>query len=226
VPPAPTAAGPGSPEDLVRVLHAAGTRDRRVLAAFRAVPRTRFVPAAAARHAYLDAPIRIPHGQVTTQPSLIATMVAALGLTGSERVLEVGTGLGFQTAILARLARRVVSVERFADLATQARANLTAAGVGGVTVVVGDGTLGVPEHAPYQAIVVAVAAPRVPGPLVDQLVDGGRLVHPVGPGGREDVTCFSRQAGRLVAEARLVAARFVPLVGVHGAPAPEGRGGR
>ena len=208
------------------MLRAEGIRDRRVLVAFRAVPRALFVPAEAAGQAYLDEPIRIPHGQVTTQPSLIAAMVAALGLTGGERVLEVGTGLGFQTAILARLARRVVSVERFADLATQAQANLAAAGVGGVTVVVGDGTLGVPEHAPYQAIVVAAAAPRVPGPLVEQLADGGRLVHPVGPGGREDVTCFTRRAGRLVAEARLVPARFVPLVGVHGAPAREGRGGR
>jgi protein-L-isoaspartate(D-aspartate) O-methyltransferase len=184
------------------------------------------VPAEAAGQAYLDEPIRIPHGQVTTQPSLIAAMVAALGLTGGERVLEVGTGLGFQTAILARLARMVVSVERFADLAAQARANLTAAGVGGVTVVVGDGTLGVPEHAPYQAIVVAAAAPRVPGPLVAQLTDGGRLVHPVGPGGREEVTAFSKQSGRLVADARLIPARFVPLVGAHGTPGREGRGGR
>jgi protein-L-isoaspartate(D-aspartate) O-methyltransferase len=120
----------------------------------------------------------------------------------------------------------VVSVERFADLAAQARANLAAAGVAGVTVVVGDGTLGVPEHAPYQAIVVAAASPRVPGPLVEQLADGGRLVHPVGPGGREEVTCFSKQAGRLVAHAHLVPARFVPLVGAHGTPSPEGRGGR
>jgi protein-L-isoaspartate(D-aspartate) O-methyltransferase len=223
---APPPVGPGSPEDLVRVVRAEGVRDRRVLAAFRTVPRAGFVPPAAVGQAYLDTPIRIPHGQVTTQPSLIATMVAALELRGSERVLEVGTGLGLQTAILARLARQVVSVERFADLAAQAQVNLAAAGVGGVTVVVGDGTLGVPEHAPYQAIVVAAAAPRVPGPLVAQLAGGGRLVHPVGPGGREDVTCFSKQAGRLVAEARLVPARFVPLVGVHGAPAREGRGER
>ena len=196
-----------------------------MLAAFRQIPRARFVPPAATSQAYLDVPIRIPHGQVTTQPSLIAAMVAALGLTGGERVLEVGTGLGFQTAILARLARRVVSVERFADLAAQARANLAAAGVDGVTVVVGDGTLGVPEHAPYQAIVVAAASPRVPGPLVAQLADGGRLVHPVGPGGREEVTVFSKRAGRLVADTRLVPARFVPLVGAHGTPGGEGRGG-
>jgi protein-L-isoaspartate(D-aspartate) O-methyltransferase len=224
VPPPPP--GAGSPEDLIRVLQAEGIGDRRVLAAFRAVPRALFVPAEAAGQAYLDEPVRIPHGQVTTQPSLIAAMVAALGLTGGERVLEVGTGLGFQTAILARLARQVVSIERLADLAAQARANLAAAGVDRVTVVVGDGTLGVPEHAPYQAIVVSAASSWVPGPLVEQLADGGRLVHPVGPGGQEDVTAFSRQAGRLVVEARLVPARFVPLVGAYGTPAREGRGER
>jgi protein-L-isoaspartate(D-aspartate) O-methyltransferase len=224
VPPPPP--GTGSPEDLIRVLQAEGIRDRRVLAAFRAVPRALFVPAEAVGQAYLDEPIRIPRGQVTTQPSLIAAMVAALGLTGGERVLEVGTGLGFQTAILARLARQVVSIERLADLAAQARANLAAAGVGRVTVVVGDGTLGVPEHAPYQAIVVSAASPWVPGPLVEQLTDGGRLVHPVGPGGHEQVTAFFRQADRLVVEARLVPARFVPLVGAYGPPAQEGRGER
>jgi protein-L-isoaspartate(D-aspartate) O-methyltransferase len=174
----------------------------------------------------VDAPIRIPHDQVTTQPSLIASMVAALGLTGSERVLEVGTGLGFQTAILARLARQVVSVERFADLAEQARANLATAGLGRATVVVGDGTLGVPEHAPYQAIVVAAASPRIPPPLVEQLASGGRLVHPVGPGGHEQVTAFHKEAHRLVADARLTPARFVPLVGAHGAQRRAGRGGR
>jgi protein-L-isoaspartate(D-aspartate) O-methyltransferase len=208
------------------VLQAEGIRDRRVLAAFRAVPRALFVPAEAVGQAYLDEPIRIPRGQVTTQPSLIAAMVAALGLTGGERVLEVGTGLGFQTAILARLARQVVSIERSADLAAQARANLAAVGVGRVTIVVGDGTLGVPEHAPYQAIVVSAASPWVPPPLVEQLTDGGRLVHPVGPGGHEQVTAFSRQADRLVVEARLVPARFVPLVGAYGRPAREGRGER
>jgi protein-L-isoaspartate(D-aspartate) O-methyltransferase len=224
--PAPPPAGARSPEDLVRVLHAEGIRDRRVLAAFRAVPRAGFVPREAAGQAYVDAPIRIPHGQVTTQPSLIAAMVAALGLTGSERVLEVGTGLGFQTAILAQLARWVVSVERFADLAAQARSNLAAAGLGRVRVVVGDGTLGVPEHAPYQAIVVAAASPHVPGPLIEQLAPGGRLVHPVGPGGHEQVTAFHKKADRLVADARLISARFVPLVGAHGTPSPQAQDGR
>jgi protein-L-isoaspartate(D-aspartate) O-methyltransferase len=155
----------------------------------------------------------IPDGQVTTQPSLIARMVAALGLSGTERVLEVGTGLGFQTAILAKLARDVVSVERFADLAERARANLDAAGLANVTVVVGDGTLGVPEHAPYDAIVVAAASRRIPGPLIQQLIDGGRLVHPVGPGGHEVVTAFHKEGDQLVMDARLIPARFVPLIG-------------
>jgi protein-L-isoaspartate(D-aspartate) O-methyltransferase len=213
----------GSPDDLIRVLRAKGVRDRRVLDAFRRVPRTRFVPPEAAGQAYLDEPIRIPSGQVTTQPSLIAKMVAALGLTGTARVLEVGTGLGFQTAILARLAGEVVSVERFPALATQARANLAAAGLSHVTVVVGDGTLGVPDHAPYQAIVVSAASPRVPAPLVEQLAPGGRLVHPVGPGGREQVTAFHKEGDRLVADAWLTPAYFVPLVGTHGIGSREGR---
>jgi protein-L-isoaspartate(D-aspartate) O-methyltransferase len=222
--PAPFTPGqPRSPKDLIRVLHAEGIRDRRVLAAFGKVPRARFVPPAATGQAYLDEPIRIPHGQVTTQPSLIAKMVAALGLTGSEQVLEVGTGLGFQTAILALLARQVVSVERFADLAAQAHANLVAVGLDQVRVVVGDGSLGVPEHAPYQAIVVAAASPRIPPPLIEQLAQGGRLVHPVGPGGHEQVTAFHKEAGQLVADARLTPAYFVPLVGAHGIQSREGR---
>ena len=140
-------------------------------------------------------------------------MVAALRLSGGERVLEVGTGLGFQTALLAVLAREVVSIERFADLARQARANLDAAGLANVTVVVGDGTMGVPEHAPYDAIVVAAASRRIPPALIEQLAPGGRLVHPVGPGGHELVTAFRKQGDRLVLDARITAARFVPLIG-------------
>ena len=170
-----------------------------MLAAFGEVPRARFVPPAAAGQAYLDEPIRIPHGQVTTQPSLIARMMAALGLAGE-----------------------VVSVERFPALAAQARANLAVVGLDRVTVVVGDGTLGVPEHAPYQAIVVSAASPSVPAPLVDQLASGGRLVHPVGPGGREQVTAFHKEAGRLIADIELTSAWFVPLVGAG----IRNRGGR
>jgi protein-L-isoaspartate(D-aspartate) O-methyltransferase len=203
---------PGSPEDLLWALRAQGIRDRRVMAAFRAVPRAGFVPPRFTDRAYEDEPVPIPHGQVTTQPSLVARMVEALRLERGERVLEVGTGLGFQTAILAMLAGQVVSVERFADLAAQARANLEGVGLDRVTVVVGDGTLGVPEHAPYHAVVVAAASPRIPGPLVEQLLPGGRLVHPVGPGGREVVTLFHKQGDHLVPLAELTPASFVPLV--------------
>ena len=204
------------PDDLVRVLEREGIRDARVLGAFRRIPRAAFVPPELADRAYEDRPLPIAHGQVTTQPSLVARMVEGLGLQGDERVLEVGTGLGFQTAILATLAREVVSIERFADLSDAARANLTAAGIGDVRLVVGDGTLGFPELAPYDAILVSAAAPRVPGPLADQLAEGGRLVQPIGPGGAEVVTRFVKRGGRLVEAGRLTGAYFVPLVGRHG----------
>jgi protein-L-isoaspartate(D-aspartate) O-methyltransferase len=190
--------------------------DRRVLDAFRRVAREGFVPPQWAGRAYEDRPIPIPHGQVTTQPSLIARMVAGLRLRGRERVLEVGTGLGFQAAILATLAPEVFSIERFPDLAEQARRNLGTAGIVGVTVVVGDGTRGLPERAPFEATVVSAAAPEVPPPLVEQLEEGGRLVHPLGPGGYETVIGYRKEGGRLVEEARLTPASFVPLVGEHG----------
>src|SRR5690606_492297 len=166
---------------------AAGVTDARVLDAMRAVPRARFVPAEHAHEADLDVPIPIGHGQVTTQPSLVAAMIQALELGGDETVLEVGSGYGYQTALLARLAAVVWSVEWRDDLAAAARENLAAAGVRNAHVVTGDGTLGLPEHAPFDAIVVSAAFPDVPPPLVDQLAPGGRLVQPLGHGGDEDV---------------------------------------
>jgi protein-L-isoaspartate(D-aspartate) O-methyltransferase len=205
-----------SPEDLARAIETSGVTDARVLEAFRRVHREGFVPPGWRGRAYADRPIPVPHGQVTTQPSLIARMVAALHLQGPERVLEVGTGLGFQTAILAALAREVVSIERFPDLAEVARRNLEKSGIGGVTVAVGDGTLGLPERAPFDGVVVSAAAPEVPVPLVEQLVEGGRLVHPLGPGGRETVMAYRKEEGRLAEEARLTPASFVPLIGEHG----------
>ena len=209
---------PGTPEHLVWAAAAEGVRDARILEALRRVRREDFVPAGWAGRAYEDRPIPIAQDQVTTQPSLVARMLDGLRLTGTGRVLEVGTGLGFQTALLAVLAQEVWSVERFPDLAEEARTNLADAGIGGATVVVGDGTLGLPEHAPYHAILVSAAAPRVPPPLIDQLADGGRLVHPVGPGGREIVVAFRKEGSDLVEERRLVPAHFVRLVGRHGLP--------
>jgi protein-L-isoaspartate(D-aspartate) O-methyltransferase len=200
----------------------AGVRDGRVLEALAAVPRAAYAPKGS--QADLDCPIAIGGGQVTTQPSLVAAMVEALELRGSERVLEVGAGLGYQAAVLARLARVVWSVERRPELAEAARANLAAEGVDNVHVVVGDGSGGLPDHAPFEAIVIAAAHPRVPPPLVRQLAAGGRLVQPIGPSGAEDVTLFRRAAdGRLVRERSVVRAFFVPLYGRHGFK--EGRGG-
>ena len=205
-----------SPEALVRIIESEGVTDRRVLDAFRRVPREGFVPPDWAARAYEDRPIPIARGQVTTQPSLIARMVEGLRLQGDERVLEVGTGLGFQTAVLAVLAVEVFSIERFPDLGEGALRNLRTAGFTDVLVVVGDGTRGLPEHAPYGAVVVSAAAPEVPHPLVEQLAEGGRLVHPLGPGGYETVISYRKEGGELLEEARLTPASFVPLVGEHG----------
>jgi protein-L-isoaspartate(D-aspartate) O-methyltransferase len=210
----------GSPEDLVQALVREGIHDLRVIDAFRRVDRAGFVTPAELPRAYQDTPLPIAHGQVTTQPSLVARMVEALRLTGTERVLEIGTGLGFQTAVLAALAGETFSVERFADLAEQARANLLSAEFDQVTVAVGDGTLGLPEHAPFDAIVVSAASPTVPRPLVRQLIEGGRLVHPVGPGGDEVVIAFRKEGATLVEDRRLTRAYFVPLVGVYGRREP------
>ena len=207
-----------TPEDLVREIVAAGTRDPRLLAALREVPRAYFVPPDLAHYAYLDRPLPIPHGQVTTQPSLVAKMIEALGLTGSERVLEVGTGFGFQTALLARLSTFVHSIERFPDVAETARDNLRRCGVANAEVVVGDGTEGLPEHAPYDAILVSAAFLRVPPPLAEQLTSGGRLVQPVGPGGAEEVILFEKEPRGLVPRENITGAHFVRLYGAHAFP--------
>jgi protein-L-isoaspartate(D-aspartate) O-methyltransferase len=207
---------PEGPERLVDACRIHGIRDRRVLDAFRQVWREHFVPPEWAARAYIDRPIPIPHDQVTTQPTLIAQMVTALELRGTERVLEIGTGLGFQTAILARLAKTVFSIERFHDLAVWAKRNLDVAGIENVELVVGDGTLGLPGAPTFDAIVVSAAAPEVPQPLVEQLTDGGRIAHPVGPGGDEIVTLYRKVGAQVVIERTIVSAYFVRLVGAHG----------
>jgi protein-L-isoaspartate(D-aspartate) O-methyltransferase len=202
--------------DLLEVVRAEGIADARLLDAFAAVPRAGFVPPQLARRAYVDQPLPIPHEQVTTQPSLVARMVEALSLTGTEDVLEIGAGYGFQTAILARLAAFVWSVERWGDLAETARGNLIRHGVENVEVVVGDGSKGLPGHAPYDAILVSAAFPEVPAPLAAQLAEGGRLVQPIGPGGQELVVLFERAGDGLVARRTVTGAHFVRLVGRHG----------
>ena len=187
-----------------------------MLDAIAAVPRAAFVPPAYIRQADFDAPIPIPHAQVTTQPSLVARMVEALALEGDERVLEVGTGYGWQTALLAELAREVFSVERFRDLAETARRAL--ADRPNVVVAVGDGSAGLPELAPFDGILVAAAYPSVPEPLAEQLAEGGSLVQPLGPGGAEDVVLFEKRAGSLRRARSLTGAHFVRLRGRYAFP--------
>lgn len=210
---------------LVEAAVAAGVGDARVLAAIASVPRHGFVPHEYALLADRDEPIPIGHQQVTTQPSLCALMVAALGLTGGEQVLEVGTGYGYQTALLARLAATVTSVELWPDLSEAAGRNLTTQDVHNVRLRVGDGTRGVPEYAPYDAVIVCAAFPQVPQPLVEQLRVGGRLVQPMGPGGADQVTLFERTADGLVERDQVIPARFVPLYGRHGYRAGSTRTG-
>ena len=206
------------PENLIQAITTEGVRDLRLFEALLAVPRAGFVPPNLAERAYEDKPLPIPHGQVTTQPSLVAKMVEALGLASSERVLEVGAGYGWQTALLARLCGFVWAVERFGDVAEAARENLTRFGVTNAEVVTADGTEGLPEHAPYDAILVAAAFPSVPQPLEEQLAAGGRLVQPMGPGGREEVVLFEKGTRGLVRRRTIALAHFVRLHGAHAFP--------
>ena len=205
-----------APASLLAAVRAAGIHDPRLLDAIAAVPRADFVPAEQVARAYDDVPVPIPHHQVTTQPSLVARMVAGADPGPEDRVLEVGAGYGWQTALLARLAAQVWSVERFADVADVARANLARHRVGNAEVMVGDGSEGLPARAPFDVIVVAAAFTRVPVPLEGQLASGGRLVMPLGPGGAENVVLFERGPGGLERRRVLTGAHFVRLVGRHG----------
>jgi len=205
-------------EDLARAVKAAGVRGARTLEALREVPRASFVPPNLAERAYLDLPLPIPHDQVTTQPSLSAKMIEALRLSGAERVLEIGTGYGFQTALLAHLSGFVWSIERWPDVAETARGNLARHGVTNALVVAGDGTEGLPEHAPYDAILISAAFPSVPPPLAQQLAVGGRLVQPIGTGGAEAVVLFEKDREGLARRHTITGAHFVRLYGAHAFP--------
>ena len=192
-----------------------GVRDGRVLSALEEVERHLFVPTAIRHLAYEDEPLPIGEGQTISQPYIVAEMTAALRLSGAEKVMEIGTGSGYQTAILSRLCREVVTIERLASLSAEARGRLAAMGIGNVTFVVGDGSLGSPEHAPFDRILSAAASPSVPGPWVSQLSEGGIIVLPVGGRYEQELTRVTLRSGRTGTEV-LGGCRFVPLVGLHG----------
>jgi protein-L-isoaspartate(D-aspartate) O-methyltransferase len=189
--------------------------DARVLEAMERVPRELFVPGSERHRAYVDAALPIGHGQTISQPYMVARICEALSLDGGERALDIGTGSGYQAAVLAELGATVHTIERIPDLAEQARANLAAAGYEQVQVHVGDGTLGLPDEAPFEAIAVAAAAPGLPRRLYEQLEPRGRLVVPVGGrwGQRLEVIVRSPEGPAIV---RSVPCRFVPLVGAEG----------
>ena len=198
-----------------RQLRGRDIRDERVLAAMERVPRELFVPESLRGRAYDDAALPIDAGQTISQPYMVARICEELALRGDERVLDVGTGSGYQAAVLSELAAEVVTIERIPELAARARQNLAAAGYGRVDVRVGDGTLGVPDRAPYAGIAVAAAAPGLPQTLYDQLEPRGRLVVPVGGlrGQRLEVIVRSPEGPAVL---RSVPCRFVPLVGEEG----------
>ena len=203
-------------EEMVEVQIARrGIADERVLAAMRAVPRHLYCNPPGHPEAYHDHPLDIGEGQTISQPYMVALMTAELQLAGPEKVLEIGTGSGYQTAVLAECAAQVVSVERIERLAERARERLDARGYGNVTVVVGDGTAGCSEHAPYDRIIVTAGAPQVPVRLRGQLADGGILVIPVGGPYYQTLTTVTRRGDEFHEEAGL-ACRFVKLIGEAG----------
>lgn len=209
-PPADGSAAAARRHRMVEGLREAGVQDPLVLAAMDAVPRERFVASEFAEVAYEDRPLPIAAGATISAPSMVARMVEALELTGTERVLEIGSGSGYAAAVLASCAAEVVTVEYSAELAASARRSLDATGFGAVEVRHGDGSLGAPDRAPFDAITVTAMAPEPPSALLDQLTAGGVLVAPVGPD--RDGTLVRRRDGR---EEDLGPVRFVALRGAH-----------
>lgn len=203
---------PRDREGLAALVASMSLKDPRIARAFTTVDRADHVPEALRAEAYDDRPVPLPRGQTTSQPTLIALMIDAAAPRPTDKILEVGTGFGFQTALLARLVAEVVSMDRDPGLVETARSILERNQVTNVSVYVGDGWKGHPEEAPYDAIIVSAAAAELPAALAEQLAEGGRLVVPISRSGGEDVRLFVRRDGRLVDEGSVSAARFVPLV--------------
>ena len=194
-----------------------GIRDERVLAAMATIPRHEFIPAELRADAYSDCPVRIGEGQTISQPYVVAAMIQWLAVGATDRVLEIGTGTGYQAAVLARLGAEVVTVERHRILAEHSIRNFERLGYGNIRVQVGDGTLGFAELAPYDRIIVAAAAPAAPDALVQQLAEEGRMVLPVGTLQSQVLQLISKNGGQLTTEP-LESVRFVPLLGEKGFP--------
>ena len=208
---------PGGRRRLVEALQERGVRDLAVLHAFDQTPRHLFVPTGMRHRAYEDSALPSGNGQTISQPSTHAKYLELLSLTGQERVLEIGTGSGYQTVLLSHLASQVFSIERVGTLVTQAREAIRAAGASNVSLLSGDGTLGWREYAPYDAILVTAGSPDVPAPLAEQLSEGGRLLIPIGEREEQILTLFTKRGEKL--ERRDIgAARFVPLIGKYGWP--------
>jgi protein-L-isoaspartate(D-aspartate) O-methyltransferase len=194
---------------------ARGVKDERLLSAMREIPRHLFVPSAYREAAYHDSPLPIGKGQTISQPYIVAVMTELLLVQPEDTVLEIGSGSGYQAAILSRLAKSVITIERIPEVAEMARSNLSGIGITNVTVVTGDGTMGYPEKAPYHAILITAATPTIPPPLIDQLAEGGRLVAPVGSRDLQELVRLTKKAGQPVREL-FGGVVFVPLLGVHG----------
>ena len=209
-------------EMIEKQLRQRGVTDAAVLAAMKAVPRHEFVPEELRTRAYEDVPLPIGDGQTISQPYIVAAMTAALHLRANDRVLEIGTGCGYQGAILSRLAKEIFSVERRPELALSASERLARLGFNNVHVHCGDGTLGLPEFALFDAILVAAAAPAVPQPLLAQLAEGGRMILPVGDAEHQELQLIEKQ-GTAFVKSTLEGCRFVPLVGYHGWQDPPSR---
>ena len=204
-------------KELLLMLNREGIRDRDVLLAIAAVPRERFVPAELAGHAWENRPLPIAEEQTISQPLIVATMTQALRLHGTERVLEIGTGSGYQTAILCRLSHSVISLERRAGLAEAAAERLRTLGYEQARVIVADGSQGWPENAPYDRIIATAAAPTIPPSLLEQLSpdDGARLVIPIGENDEQELVVIERIGGQLYRN-DLGPVRFVPMIGTEG----------
>lgn len=203
-------------------LAARDVRDERLLAAFRRVPREALAPEVPLEEIYADHPSPIGHGQTISQPYMVALMLQPLHLAGTERVLEIGTGSGYQAALLAELSAEVFTVERIPELADAARARLAALGYSNIRFRTGDGTMGWPEEAPYDAIVVSAGARGIPPPLIAQLADGGRLIIPVGEAGYQELALIERK-GADYSRKDLGGCRFVKLIGQEGWREEEGK---